>query len=278
MSLSKIQSHSENFSARDWARGACLLGVALGLSACAGSLPEVDPGPVPDIAKSAPEVEHEIHDPWESLNRSTFWFNLQVDKYLLRPAALSYRFVLPSQVRASVGSLLNNVSSPVTFANDLLQGEVKQGGITLGRLVANSTIGVGGLFDVAAKAGFPGHESDFGQTMALWGAGEGPYLMLPLLGPSNVRDGIGRGVDVFLDPLTYVYVFHDIEYGGAAQRALNAIDFRASNFEQIDDLAANSVDYYAVVRSAYQQARQQRIYGNSPSAPAMDDAAFDNFE
>lgn len=169
MSRNKFQCNRRYFSASDWARRACLLGFALGLSACAGSLPEVDPGPVPDIAVSAPEAELEIHDPWESFNRGTFWFNLQVDKYLLRPAALGYRFVLPSQVRASVGSLLDNASSPVTFANDLLQGEVEQGGITLGRLVANSTIGVGGLFDVAAKVGFPGHESDFGQTMALWG-------------------------------------------------------------------------------------------------------------
>jgi len=255
-----------------------MLGLVFGLGACAGDLPEVEPGAVPDIAKQASDEVAEIHDPWEGMNRRVFWFNLKADKYVLRPAATGYDYVLPGKVQNSIHNLLENASSPVTFANDLLQGEFKQSGVTLGRLIANSTVGVGGLFEVADHIGLPKHKSDFGQTLALWGASQGPYMMLPLLGPSNVRDGFGSSVDVFLDPLTYVYFFHDIDYGGVAQRTLSAIDFRAANMAQIDELQATSVDYYATVRSAYQQARQKHIYGESTSDADFNDDAFDDFD
>ncbi len=258
--------------------GLMLAALALLVSACAGKLPEVEPGAVPDIAKEAPETSESVSDPWEGMNRSIFWFNLQVDRFLLRPAAIGYRFALPNPVQKSVHNLLENASSPVTFANDLLQGEFKRSGVTLGRLVTNSTVGVGGLFDVADRFGWERHKSDFGQTMALWGAGDGPYMMIPLLGPANVRDGFGRAVDVFLDPLTYVYFFHDVEYVGPAQRALSAIDYRARNLEQIDELQASSVDYYAVVRSAYQQARRKHIFGEEVIDQNFDDGAFDDME
>jgi phospholipid-binding lipoprotein MlaA len=269
---------NRRFWRHTWSENAFLLGFVLGLGACAGDLPEVELGPVPDIAKGISKEGAEIHDPWEKMNRGTFWFNLQVDKYFLRPVAVGYKFVLPGQVQNSVGNMLDNASSPVTFANDLLQGEFKRSGVTLGRLFANSTAGIGGLFDVAGRIGLPKHTSDFGQTLAVWGAGEGPYLMLPLLGPSNLRDSIGGTVDVFFDPLTYVYFFNDIEYGSAAQRTLSATNFRAVNMEQIDELQATSIDFYATVRSAYQQARQKHIYGDSTVNADFNEDAFDEFE
>lgn len=266
-------------SSRAAVAGRGLLVVALGfvLASCAGKLPKVEPGAVPDEAPVQEISSSEVQDPWESMNRATFWFNLKLDKYLLRPAAIGYRLALPQQVQVSIHNLLDNASSPVTFANDLFQGEFKRSGVTIGRLVTNSTVGIGGLFDVAAHVGLKKHKSDFGQTLALWGTGKGPYLMIPLLGPSNVRDGFGRAVDVFLDPLTYVYFFYDVEYGGAAQRALGAIDFRARNLESLDELQATSIDYYATVRSAYGQARRQRIYGESAADEEFDEDAF-NFD
>lgn len=257
-------------------RGLTFAASGLLLAACAGTLPEATPGAVPDIAEEPAGLAVDVPDPWEGVNRAIFWFNLQMDRFLLRPAAIGYRFALPSPVQTSIHNLLENASSPVTFANDLFQGEFKRGGTTLGRLIANSTIGVGGLFDVAHHLGWERHRADFGQTLALWGTGDGPYLMLPLLGPSNVRDGFGRAVDVFLDPLTYVYFFHDVEYGAAGQRALAAIDARGRHLERIDELRASSVDYYAAVRSAYQQARRQHIHGAGSVDQSFDDGAFDD--
>lgn len=259
-------------------RGVVIAALGFMVSACAGKLPAVDPGVVPDIAKEPLETAAATQDPWESINRATFWFNLKMDRFLLRPAAVGYRFVLPGPVQRSVRNVLDNASAPVTMANDLFQGEFKRSGTTFGRLVTNSTVGVGGIFDVAARLGWEKHKADFGQTLALWGTSDGPYLMLPVMGPSNVRDGFGRAVDVFLNPLTYVYFIYDVEYGGAAQRALEAIDFRARNLERIDELEASSVDYYAAVRSAYGQARHKRIFGDSASEENLNDDAFDDFE
>ncbi len=271
-------SGQEHFWRKKARRGLTFAALALLLAACAGKLPEAEPGPVLDVAEEPTDPAVNVPDPWEGVNRAIFWFNLQVDQFLLRPAAIGYRFALPDPVQNSVRNLLDNASSPVTFANDLFQGEFKRGGLTFGRLITNSTVGVGGLFDVTAHFGWDRHKSDFGQTLALWGTGDGLYLMLPLLGPSNVRDGFGRAVDVFLDPLTYVYFFHDVEYGAAAQRTMEAIDYRGRNLERIDELQASSVDYYAVVRSAYQQARRQHIYGVGSVDQNFDDGAFDDVE
>ena len=259
-------------------RGVFVAVLGLILSACAGKLPDVEPGAVPDVSGERQTNATEVQDPWEAMNRATFWFNLQMDRFLLRPAAIGYRFALPDPVQISIRNVLDNASSPVTFANDLFQGELKRSGVTFGRLIANSTVGVGGMFDVAAHIGLEKHKSDFGQTLALWGAGDGPYLMLPLLGPSNVRDGFGRAVDTFLDPLTYVYYIHDVEYIGAAQRALDAIDFRARNLEHLDELQATSIDFYAAIRSAYQQSRRRHIYGESANDDNFDSYAFDDIE
>src|SRR5690606_25232813 len=149
----------------------------------------------------APDGEN---DPLEVPNRMMFAFNEALDFMIIRPVAVTYRYVVPVGVRNTVRNFLRNLRSPVTLANDLLQGDFDRAEITFTRFFINSTIGMLGLFDIAADSGFQYHEEDFGQTMGTYGAGEGFYLVLPVLGPSSLRDGGGRIVDIFLDPLTYL--------------------------------------------------------------------------
>ena len=140
----------------------------------------------------------------EDFNRAVFEFNDVIDSYLLKPIAIAYGWLLPEPVKQSVRNGVANLMSPVILANDLLQFEFRDAAITTSRLIANSTMGIGGLFDVSSGMGLPPHPSDFGQTLHSYGMDSGPYLVLPLLGPSTVRDGFGQGVDTFLHPFTYV--------------------------------------------------------------------------
>ncbi len=133
----------------------------------------------------------EASDPLEPLNRAIFSFNLTLDKAILRPIATVYNAALPDPVRDGVRNFLNNLRTPIILANDVLRGEIGRAGDTVGRFLLNSTLGVGGLFDIASELGFDFHNEDFGQTLAVWGIGEGPYLMLPIFGPSNPRDAVG---------------------------------------------------------------------------------------
>ncbi len=147
----------------------------------------------------------------------------------------------------------------MVLANDLLQGELERAETTLVRFFLNSTVGLLGLFDVAADWGYPYHDEDFGQTLAVHGVGEGFYLVLPVLGPSNPRDGIGRLVDTFLDPLTYVAQANDAEEYLIARTVVSGIDLRARNIETLDDLKRDSIDFYARIRSLYRQSRANAI-------------------
>ena len=161
-------------------------------------------------------------------------------------------------MRDSVHNFLSNLNAPVIFANDILQGETKRGAQTMGRFVINSTAGVGGLFDVAAKAGVPQHSEDFGQTLAVWGVPEGPYLVLPLLGPDPPRDATGQVVDYLFDPTTYLRYKQHI-WWSAGRQAVRLIDIRARNAAIVQGIERGSVDYYASVRSLYRQHRQSEI-------------------
>src|SRR5579871_1929686 len=143
------------------------------------------------------------NDPYEHTNRSIFDFDQSIDHAVARPVAVFYNHAVPEFARDSVHNFLGNLDAPVTFGNDVLQGAPGRAGETLGRLVINSTFGIGGLIDIAAKMGIPRHDEDFGLTLGVWGAGEGPYIVLPLAGPSNPRDMTGEVVDIFMDPLTY---------------------------------------------------------------------------
>ena len=205
--------------------------------------------------------EPDDNDPLEVPNRMFFAFNEALDFAVIRPIAVTYRFIVPTGVRNTVRNFLRNLRSPVTLANDLLQGDLERAEITFTRFFINSTIGMLGLFDIAAESGFPYHDEDFGQTMGTYGAGEGFYLVLPVLGPSSLRDGAGRVVDMFLDPLTYIAP-QEFALGRAAA---TGVDFRSRNIDELDQLKADSLDFYARIRSLYRQFRDNEINNGAPS-------------
>lgn len=216
-------------------------------------------------------AEDDTNDPFEGSNRFFFEVNQVLDNILLRPVAIVYREVVPDFARDGVRNFMNNLNSPVIFTNDLLQGEGDRAGTTLLRFGINSTIGIGGLFDVAKELGHPYHDEDFGQTLAVWGVDEGPYFYFPLMGPSTARDFTGFIVDRGFDPLTYVnWGDDDLEYVPIARTVLNVIDLRSRNIETLDDIERSSVDYYASIRSLYRQSRADSIRNGAPSQELPD--------
>jgi phospholipid-binding lipoprotein MlaA len=224
----------------------------------------------------------ETNDPLEPMNRPIFQFNEVADKVVLRPVAIGYRTVLPKGVRIGVRNFLNNLQSPITIFNALLQGEGVRALDTFGRFLNNTIIGLAGLIDVASYAGIPQYYEDFGQTLAVWGVDSGPYLVLPLLGPYNLRDGFGEVVDGFLDPAgNYIREEHGFA-GSVVRYTVDAIDWRAANLKTVDDLRNSSLDFYATVRSAYRQQRAHEIRngrrpeGDSTDMPGMID--FDDMD
>ncbi|MDC3057345.1 VacJ family lipoprotein [Alphaproteobacteria bacterium] len=208
-----------------------------------------------NIVDRTPEAE----DPWENFNRGTFSFNQKFDKYLLAPLAKGYRFVFPSEIRTGVRNFLNNLSEPWSSINSALQGNFKNTGNTLARFVINSTLGILGIFDVATEIGFEKQKEDFGQTLAVHGVGPGPYLVLPFLGPSTVRDAIGKVTSIYADPVTLALERNNKDEWIWIGMAVKGIDFREQNLEKIDNLNATSVDFYATLRSLYLERRSSMI-------------------
>ncbi len=211
-----------------------------------------------DSSASQDPPPDDTNDPLEGMNRGIFRANLAFDHVLFRPLALGYRFIVPHPVRNSIRNFLNNLDSPPIFVNEVLQGELHEAGVTVLRFGVNSTVGVGGLFEVADGWGLPRHAEDFGQTLGTYGIGEGPYLFLPLVGPAPPRDLTGRVVDYFFDPLTYVHMGSQ-NYWRYVRVSLDAIDLRERNIETLDDIERTSVDYYASLRSLYRQTRNNEI-------------------
>jgi len=203
------------------------------------------------------------NDPYESFNRRMFAVNDALDRNVAVPAAKVYRTVLPKPAQDGLHNVLANLNSPVTFANDILQGEPLLAAKTLGRAIVNSSIGLAGIVDVATPMGIPGHEKDFGETLAIWGVGEGPYLVIPLIGPSNPRDLTGRVVDIGFDPLTYAGMREKGWWMGSRQLS-SLLDERARNIDTMDELRRSSVDLYATLRSLYRQHRNAEIHGGKP--------------
>jgi phospholipid-binding lipoprotein MlaA len=203
-------------------------------------------------------------DCFEPLNRATFSLNQGLDKIILKPIAKGYR-TLPLPIRTSTGNVLDNLSNLITIPNNVLQGELGKAGINTGRLIVNSTIGILGIFDVAESLGFPEYErEDYGQTLGRWGVGPGCYLVLPVLGPTTIRDTAGSFINVMGgDPYYNASVNGNNEYLSdkvyRISRVIGAIDFRAKNIESLDNLEKNSVDFYASVRSVYLQDRENKI-------------------
>jgi len=198
--------------------------------------------------------DYSTNDPYEDINRNVFAFNQAVDGAIFRPIAEVYLLV-PQWGRDRVASALDNLGEPINFTNNILQGEVDRAGSTLMRFAINSTFGLAGLFDVAEEWGIKYVPEDFGQTAAVWGMGEGPYLVLPLLGPSNPRDTLGLVVDWVIDPMGYV--LKDDE--SLARVVGNAIDQRSAYLEELDTLEETSVDFYATMRESYRQFRNAEI-------------------
>jgi phospholipid-binding lipoprotein MlaA len=198
----------------------------------------------------------EVYDPIEPVNRAIQGFNDVVDTVLLRPIAIGYQAVIPQPARESVTNALRNLNEPVNAVNALLQGDPNHMFTSIWRFVLNSTLGIGGLFDFAgSNAGLQYRKEDFGQTFGHYGAGPGPYLVLPLLGPSNVRDTFGLALDIVSNPFTWV-----IDWEANLVRAgLTVIDTRERNLDFTDDVAKTSIDPYATYRSAYTQYRVKQI-------------------
>ncbi len=207
------------------------------------------------LVDKTPEAE----DPWENLNRGTFAFNLKFDKYLLSPLAKGYRFILPSEIRTGVRNFLSNLTEPWTTINSALQGDFKNTGNTIARFLINSTVGLLGIFDVATEVGFKKQKEDFGQTLAVHGVGPGPYLVLPFLGPSTLRDALGKITTMYADPVTLALERNDKDQWIWIGMAIKGVDFREQNLEKIDNLNATSVDFYATLRSLYLERRSSMI-------------------
>jgi phospholipid-binding lipoprotein MlaA len=236
----------------EWLAGA-LLAVGLLLSGCAT---------VPDDPDARAAYD-EANDPFEPMNRYFFEVNYALDELILKPWSGWYHIALPDFARTGIRNALNNLKSPVIFFNDLLQGEPNRAGVTLARFVINSTLGLAGLIDVAAEMGLDYHKEDFGQTLAVWGTGEGPYLVIPFLGPSNPRDATGLAVDTVLDPFFWIGRHYDVEYMLYIRAGLDVVDARSRNLETLDEIRRNAIDYYSTIRSLYRQDRSNLIVNDA---------------
>ena len=202
--------------------------------------------------------EDEIFDPLEPVNRAIFSFNNFADKIILEPAAKGYK-KLPSPIQSGIGNFLNNLKLPLVVVNQLLQGQGKNAAESSGRFIVNSTAGLFGLIDVAEKIGLEQTQEDFGQTLATWGVGDGFYIVLPIFGPSNVRDTAGMILTYTTDPINAYAVREGEAWLLPLRTATNAIDQRSKIIDEVNALRNNSIDYYAAVRSSYYQNRKAAV-------------------
>lgn len=212
-------------------------------------------------------------DPFEGVNRRTLVLNQGIDHWLLDPIITVYRFLVPDPGRRAVKRVLLNLNSPAVLVNDLLQLELHDAGVTTARFVVNSTVGVAGIFDVGEAVGLPGHRSDFGQTLARAGVSSGPFLIIPVIGPTTLRDGTGSLVDFMFRPTTYVLgatdqVWLNSIHGGSS--GLAEWDSQGDNLQRLED---SSIDFYAALRSAYYQNRMAEIRARDDDTPLAVDLA-----
>ena len=207
------------------------------------------------------------NDPLEPLNRKIFDVNQFVDRILLKPVAKVYIAIVPEEGRDALRRALDNMKEPVVVINNVLQGEPDRAGIAAGRFTINTTFGIAGLFDIAAKWGLDKQNGDFGQTLFVWGFPQGPYLILPVLGPSNPRDGIGLGIDAYLDPFNLLATSKALDQIQITRFVLGGVDERARVIDVLDDLEKNSLDFYAQLRSLVQQRRAAELRNGAAAGP-----------
>ena len=224
-----------------------------------------------------------VKDCFEGFNRSTFALNQGLDKVIFKPIAKGYR-TLPSPVRTGTSNVLVNLSSLITIPNNILQGELKTAGVNTGRFIINTTVGILGIFKVAEKMGFSKYEKeDYGQTLGVWGLGAGCYLVLPVLGPSTVRDTAGSFVNVMGgDPYYNISTHGNNQYLDKSDymltKTLTAVDFRSKTIDSFDNLEKNSMDFYASVKSLYLQDRQRKIANKNATIEIMYDGEWEEIE
>jgi len=243
-----------------------LLGVAFALAACA--TPPSDPAARAEFEKT--------NDPLEPLNREIFDFNLFLDRVALKPIAKGYVAVIPEGGRDAIRHFLDNLNEPIVFANDLLQGQFKRAHDTFARFLMNTTFGLGGVLDLASKSGLEKQTGDFGQTLYSWGVPDGPYLVLPIFGPSNPRDAVGMGVDGYADPWNHLASNYHYWYMGLVRGAVDGIDQRARNLDTFDELQRNAIDFYAELRSLWRQHRASELrHGEPAPLPDLDSLYLD---
>ena len=230
---------------------ALALGVTVLLAGCAGPNPR---------------------DPYEGFNRAMFSFNDTVDTYALKPVATAYKNVLPSFVQTGVNNFFGNLSDAWSAVNNLLQGKGEAGMSDVTRFALNSTLGIVGLFDIASEAGLQKHKEDFGQTLGTWGVPSGPYLMLPLLGPSTVRDTVALPVDIKGD----IWAYKEPVYIRNSGTVLRVVDQRANLLDASSLLEDAALDRYEFIRDGYLQRRESQIHpdGDGPSKPPKDDSGY----
>ena len=227
--------------------------------------------------------EKDVRDCFEKINRATFAFNMALDKVLFRPVATGYR-KLPSPIKIGTSNALNNLSNLVTIPNNILQGDFIAAGNNSIRFIINTTIGIVGIFDPANALGFEKLEKeDFGQTFGTMGIGEGCYLVLPVIGPSTVRDAVGSLVSMTGGDAWYnITVKNDTQYFKESDyyfsKLSEGVDFRAKNLESFDSLEKTSVDFYATVRSLYLQDRAKKIKNLKVKTDSMDDSDWDSLD
>ncbi len=210
-----------------------------------------------------------VNDPFEPVNRQIFAFNHSLDKHAALPAASYYKSAVPGDMREGVHNFLSNLSLPITFANDILQGETTQAGYAVCRLGVNTTVGVLGVMDPASGMGCPENDEDFGQTLAVYGVPGGPYMVLPLLGSTLPRDLAGKIlVDHYFNPLGYV-TYRGKYFVSIGTNVIKMVDQRSRSISVLRDVERDSIDYYAAVRSIYLQKRDSAIQNNTvePEAP-----------
>ncbi len=228
--------------------------VAVALPGCATRPPASDPDALADYQQT--------DDPLEPTNRVFYAINNGLDTVILRPAALAYRYAVPAPVRDGLHNVLSNIGTPVKLTNDILEGKPRRAGDTTMRFLINTTAGVLGIFDVATKLGYPDHDADFGMTMALWGVPEGPFLFLPVLGPTDPRDAAGFGLDVAIDPFTWIGTGPNHPGWSAftySRYGLTAVDARERVLDATDSIKKTALDPYATFRSLYRQHRHAQI-------------------
>ena len=235
------------------------------------------------VVSTSHSEEKDVKDCFEKINRATFAFNMALDKVLFRPVAIGYR-KLPSPIRTGTSNVLNNLSNLVTIPNNILQGDFKAAGSNSIRFIINTTLGIVGIFDPANALGFEKLEKeDFGQTFGTMGIGEGCYLVLPVIGPSTVRDAVGSLISMTGGDAWYnVTIRNDTQYFNESDYYFSklgeGVDFRAKNLESFDSLEKNSIDFYATVRSLYLQDRKRKISNLKVKTDTMDDSDWDDLD